>query len=724
MADRLRNPGSSQRESHYWILAGSALALTVFGCGSEQGSSKGGSGATGGSSSAGAPNGGSADVGNEGGSGRTIPPVVEKECVHPGGEDAPPYLQEIGCARDFELLASEPLDASIPGARSAKVVLDTRNGDQLYYQNTDLYPIHWEFASAELSTTEDPVADLSTFNTTEYFSPDRRFVLAAVTHYEGPDVWALEFAPYDRATTAMIEQLYATVAASSYFGPALRFHAQTAYLQTQAETLPDDVFTVTTDEIFSGIDYQPLNLGQAMGTLRFMTAEQLETDYVSFSEIVVLDRVPNDIAVVAGLITEEFQTPLSHVNVLSQNRGTPNMGLRSATTNEELRALEGQWVHLTVGANDYAIEEVDAETAQAFIEGRKPDAAVVTPYDTSVTGLLDIETIVVPEEGQHLRDAIREVIPYVGGKAAHYSWLAQIDGILVQDAFAIPAHYYDQFLQENGFDERLDELFANPDFLTDSSVRDAELAALRTDMMSGEVNDELQELLRTKLAEDFPDEPRIRFRSSTNAEDLEGFTGAGLYTSKTGVVEDWNDVLDAIREVWSSVWYYRAFDEREYRSIDHRDVAMCLLVTPSFPEEEANGVAITNNIFDTAGLNPAFYVNVQVGDASVVEPDPGVTTDELVYYYDAPNKPIVYLSESNQVESGTHVLTAAQVNELGKALSAIHRAFSPAYGPASGLNDRGWYAMDTEFKFDDRGTGEVRLYMKQARPYPGRGQDN
>jgi hypothetical protein len=29
--------------------------------------------------------------------------------------------------------------------------------------------------------------------------------------------------------------------------------------------------------------------------------------------------------------------------------------------------------------------------------------------------------------------------------------------------------------------------------------------------------------------------------------------------------------------------------------------------------------------------------------------------------------------------------------------------------------------MDTEFKFDDLGTGELQLYMKQARPYPGRG---
>jgi phosphoenolpyruvate synthase/pyruvate phosphate dikinase len=188
-------------------------------------------------------------------------------------------------------------------------------------------------------------------------------------------------------------------------------------------------------------------------------------------------------------------------------------------------------------------------------------------------------------------------------------------------------------------------------------------------------------------------------------------------------VANWQTVLDAIREVWSSVWYYRAFDEREYRSIRHQDVAMAILVHHNFPEEEANGVAITNNPFDTEGLNPAFYINVQVGDFSVVQPGAGITTDQLIYYHDAPGTPIVYVSSSSLVAEGEHVLTARQVNTLGKALSAVHDAFSPAYGPASGLNDAGWYAMDTEFKFDDRGSGgELQLYMKQARPYPGRAE--
>jgi hypothetical protein len=183
-------------------------------------------------------------------------------------------------------------------------------------------------------------------------------------------------------------------------------------------------------------------------------------------------------------------------------------------------------------------------------------------------------------------------------------------------------------------------------------------------------------------------------------------------------------VLDAIREVWSSVWYFRSFEERTYNGIDHLSVGMALLVHHSFPTEEANGVALTNNIFDEEGIEPAFYVNVQVGDESVVKPPAGVNTDQYLHYFTAPNQPVTYLSSSSRVPLGEHVLSSKQVHELGVALDAIHQGFSPAYGPASGNN--GWYAMDVEFKFDDEWvdnpTGESVVHIKQARPHPGRGQ--
>ena len=214
----------------------------------------------------------------------------------------------------------------------------------------------------------------------------------------------------------------------------------------------------------------------------------------------------------------------------------------------------------------------------------------------------------------------------------------------------------------------------------------------------------------------------MRFRSSTNAEDLDGFTGAGLYTSQSGDPDDpRRPVLDAVREVWASVWNFRAFEERTYRSIDHDTVGMALLVHRSFPDEEANGVALTANPFDTSGLEPGFYVNVQLGERFGGQPEPGVTTDQFIYHYDMPGQPIVFISHSNLVPAGQTVLTTTQTYELGQALDAIHSHFYETYGPTA-ADPAAWYAMDVEFKFDGLPGEEPALYIKQARPHPGRGQ--
>ena len=74
---------------------------------------------------------------------------------HRGGRarapTAPEFVAQIGCKADFQALASAPLDANLPGARSVKVVLDQADGDTLYFQNSSCYQIHYEFVSTHLS---------------------------------------------------------------------------------------------------------------------------------------------------------------------------------------------------------------------------------------------------------------------------------------------------------------------------------------------------------------------------------------------------------------------------------------------------------------------------------------------------------------------------------------------------------------------------------------------
>lgn len=629
------------------------------------------------------------------------------------------YVRTIGCRADFQALASVPVDANIPGARSTKVVLDQLDGDALYFQNSQTYKIHYQFASKFLSGNGRPVVpELSSFNQTEYYSSDRRFILGSVTYYEDPDAWTFELAPYDTASSAMIAKIMAAVKAATYFGSALVFHPTSDALAAQAKAA--GVTMMTTEEIYAGTSYQPLTLATAVGQLHFMKAAELETTYLPYRDIVVLDEVPNDISVVMGIITQQFQTPLSHINVLSNNRGTPNMGLRDATTNETLKALEGKWVELTVDATAWSIREVTSAEADTWWEAHKPTPVVLPALDLSVTGLPNIETL-VDLGAANLREEIKKAVLAYGGKAAHYSVLAKTADVPAKKAFAVPVYYYDQFLRQNGFYDRIAGLLADATFKNSADVRDAELAKLRAEMMKAPVDQEFQTLLKQKMATDYPG-LKMRFRTSTNSEDLDGFPCAGCYESHTGDPADWEDVLNAIRETWSTVWLYRTFEERSYYGIDHTSVGMALLVHHHFEDEEANGVAVTANPYDESGLEPGFYINVQWGgDAEVVHPPAGVSSDEFLYFFNSPNRPTTYLAHSNLVPAGETVLTARQTYQLGTALSAIHEAFSAAYGPKSGNN--GWYAMDVEFKFDDEANpGQpAELYVKQARPYPGRG---
>lgn len=647
-----------------------------------------------------------------GDSGETSEPSRSWECVATG-EDFD-SLPELGCQEDFDQAATEPTDSSLPGARTVKTLVDRVDDGALYFLDTEKYPLHFTFASEHLSAKGDlpVIASQVEFND-NYFSAQRRFYLGAVTYYEGPEKWVYEISPYDTASAEMIEEQFVAVRDATFFGEELYFHPTGDAVERAAAELPDSIPLITTEEIYAGTDYQALNLGSSCGRLVFLTVEELETEHVSYQDIVVLDSAPNDISVAQGIITDEFQTPLSHVNVLSRNRGTPNMALRGATQNEALRALEGQWVSLTVGAFDYSVAGIDASEAEACLI--KPEPIDIHDMDLEVTELADIETLYDPESDLGLREQVSSHVPAYGGKASHYGPLSHVPEANAPKAFAIPVYYYDQFMKENGFAERVAGLLADEAFMTDADVRDAALEQLRADMMLAPINADFWDLLVTKLEADYPG-IRMRFRSSTNAEDLGDFTGAGLYTSQSGTLGDPEEsVEDAIREVWSSVWYFRAFEEREYNGIDHRKVGMALLVHNSFPDEEANGVAITANPFDTAGVEPGFYVNVQKGESSVVQPPRGITTDQFIYYYSLQGQPVVYLQQSNLVADGERVLTPTQIHDLGVGLEAVHQFFYPAYGENS---ETGWYAMDVEFKFDAPEGETPVLRIKQARPYP------
>lgn len=619
--------------------------------------------------------------------------------------DSVDSLGKLGCPGDFDLLASRPIQSSIASARSMKTIVDQADDDAMYYLNAHKYPIHYTFASAFLSGGGRPVVpDQSSFTASEYYSPYRRFLLGSLTYYEIPQVYAYELAPYDTSSAEMIAKAFDIVAATSFCGVRLVFHPTSDAIAKVAAGLPERIPVVTTEQLLAGAEFVPFNQGIGVGQLRFVKVADLESGltFVSPREVVVLDRVPNDIAVVAGIVTAQMQTPLSHINVLSQNRGTPNMYLADAMDAAAFRALEGKWVRLRVDAFQYEVVEVSKSEADSWWEEHRPPVVQVADLDLSVTELTDCSSLDTDD------------IPAFGGKASHFGRLTRIGGpVRVPKAFAIPVYFYKQFESMNGFDTRIDEMLANPDFQADATLRRVMLAELQDEMRFAPLPEGLEEALLAKLAAEYPG-VRMRFRSSTNAEDLNGFTGAGLYSSTSGDPNDPENPVDvAVRYVWASLWNFRAFEERSWRGIDQRGVAMAILVHRSFPDETSQGVALTNNLFDV--LEPAFYINAQIGDTQVVNPPVGVTADQFIYYYYNTNQPMTFLAHSNLIPDGTTVLTRAQTYELGQALEAIHQEFMGDYWQPGQF-----YAMDVEFKFNqDPGDEKPLCWIKQARPHPG-----
>lgn len=607
-----------------------------------------------------------------------------------------PFRQELHCAGELAAQGARPLDASLPGAVTVKTIVDRAADDAVYFQDTEGFPVHRRFAIEHLGWAPGaPFVE-------QYLSPGRRFLLGAVTHYEEPDVLAYEIAPYDAADAAMIERAYQRLTAAAYFGDALRFHPTSEEQVALAADL--DIPVVTTDELWAGITYQPLNLGETYARVHVLTAAELATTYVSPRELVVLDRVPNDLTVVAGVVTDELQTPLSHVNVLSQQRGTPNMGLRGA--HARFAPLHDRWVRLTVRAFDWEAVEVTAEEAEAWWRDHRPEPVEVPAPDYGVTAIRDIDDVGIAD------------IPSIGGKAAHYGALRDLAAggapIRIRDALAVPVVFYRDFLAAHGFDARIAAMLADPGFRGDGNVRRAMLDALRADMIAAPLDPAALAAVEDAITAAFP-ATRMKLRSSTNAEDLAHHTGAGLYESASAQPGDPARPVDrALKTVWASVWNVRAFEERDYAGIDHLGVAMAVLVTPSFPDEDANGVAITANIYDpAAGGEDGFFVNAQLGEASVVQPSPGVTADSLLYYHFHVGQPATYYTRSNLVPPGTSVLTRTQLFDLGQALAAIRDGFDDVYDPPPG---HGYLPMDVEWKLDDG-----VIWIKQARPYPGRG---
>ena len=124
---------------------------------------------------------------------------------------------------------------------------------------------------------------------------------------------------------------------------------------------------------------------------------------------------------------------------------------------------------------------------------------------------------------------------YCGDKAANLGEInAKIKNIRVLDGFSILFAQYESFVSLNGIRERLKEIQSQPEFHEQACFRRAELAKLREEIESATVNSATVnswiQQWTTQLGA-----KGVFVHSSSNAEDLRNFSGAGLFTTVPNV---------------------------------------------------------------------------------------------------------------------------------------------------------------------------------------------
>lgn len=596
-------------------------------------------------------------------------------------------------------LAARPDDLVVAQTEVVKLLIDLQDGERIWFVDTVRWPVHYDFARRFLSTSERPVEAHDAFNQWQYRTPDRRFVLASLVHYLEPDIWTLELIAGDNLEGERVLRAFEHVRSAVFFGDRMRYRPLSQLHDERIAPVRDRLPIATTEEVFAGVRYQPLTRGIAYGTLRFVEGP-LEPSSVRPDQILVLGELPDEVPVCAGIVSAQGQAPLGHLALLAATRGTPNMSLRGAMSDPALRALEGRLVRLEVRSQMHLVREASREEAERAWAVRRPARASIPPLDASARELREVASL-------RKTDAST-----VGAKAANLGEVcAIVPAVRTPGGFAIPFAHYLAHLERSGAAAELARLRRSEAFQTDARERARGLAAVRATIERAPVDASLLSELRARVAA-FPGQPRVIFRSSTNAEDLPGFTGAGLYRSLVvpgGATEA--QIADALRGVYASVWLEGAYEEREWYRVDHGRVAMGVLVQPFVDGAAVNAVAITANPFSR--YRPAVFVNAQVLGGSVT----GASGDEipeqhLVYTYTSPPEP-ERISRSSRT-GGEPVMSEAELVSLSHVLRRIHERFLPTVPVHEALTGTERQAVDVELLL----AGPDReIVILQARPF-------
>lgn len=498
--------------------------------------------------------------------------------------------------------------------------------------------------------------------------------------------WLMELQFSDRVTPEDVARYFESIIATvpDEIGSSLEWIIRSAEQEdTASEMQANDLAfadrVVRYDEIVPPGQVDVYNEGIAAGRLLLVEEGGKQLSDATDTDIVIIERVPDYLPPANALITSDPQTPLAHVNLLARNRGIPNASRAGLLDDESIRrnaAARAPVVVRTRGNGELEIHVIRSEDYATWWNLREQQPIKAPPIPSgSIEPVLNLTELAETIDDQSDVDAL---LPVIGGKAAGFLSLLSADDVTTPpNPLVITTPMYEQHLENvdaalaemlaiEDFDERqnawlrvlllegeeaFDELYDNEvdretasAFMEKNPVGTALGAVIEAGgfaklFRAAPMNETSLATITSVLEQSYGNysaSQGLRFRSSSSVEDIEGFSGAGLYDSNTGFLDaaaqddgDRKKTIErTIKKTWASYWGFEAYEERRREKVDHRSGAMAVLVHARFDDdlELANGVA-TFRINPSSGPDAdrsVATINVQAGAVSVTNPDPTV----------------------------------------------------------------------------------------------------
>jgi pyruvate, water dikinase len=625
-------------------------------------------------------------------------------CGNFSAQRAPDFLHKLDSRKDFDMMKGEPLAKNFNGIECVKLVY-VLAGKKLYYLESKRYRWHHLFTKEVLGDMDD----LDQFNQKNYSNTSsRKYVLATFNYNVNTKNYFLQFAAADNPSDELVNELVEKVKTSFFKQDQFKILLNSTVLLRRKKDLEQKHKVMTSDELFKNQGYQAIYQGKTTGILKFIDADSMKQNRNYSNTILILKGNSNMIPVCKAVVTTEFQTPLSHICLLTASRKTPCAAQKDVFTGE-FRKLENKFVEITVGKETVTIKLADP----ALVKSKKSVKKLKLKVDTSTTTVADLLTLSYKQKSAY------------GSKVCN---LAELKKIKHQkqnlntpaNAFGIPFYYYAQHIKKGKIDGLISAMLRDSVVMKNDSLIEKNLKRIRQGIKNVAMDATFLQKITTMCTERFGNK-KTRFRSSSNCEDEANFNGAGLYTSETGIPSDTSKKIEtAIKKVWASLWTMRAFKEREFFNVDHSTVFMAVLVHPAFDNEAVNGVAVTKNLYRSYDFG--FVINVQKGEEEVVAPKTGTICEQVVSYMNNnyadfynKNRTADWISFST-LSPGVSLLSSEELLQLTQQLESIKKYYYDLYR-LWGKTEYRDFAMDVEFKILEGPDKKRTILFKQARPY-------